>query len=210
MPATVLTIATAVGPAHVELSRPTGARALVLLTHGAGGGVQTVDLLAVRAALVDVGVAVGLITQPYRVAGRGAPPTPARQDPAWLEIVAAVRRRRGLGALPLVLGGRSNGARVACRTAAAVGASAVVALAFPLHPPGRPEKTRIAELDGVAVPVLVVQGERDPFGMPPAGAGRDLVVIRRADHSLNRDPQAVAAAVEGFVTTLINRVKVPQ
>ena len=210
MPATVLTITTAAGPAHVELTRPTGARAVVLLTHGAGGGVQTVDVLAVRDALVAEGVAVGLVTQPYRVAGRGAPPAPARQDPAWLEIVGAVRRRRGLGALPLVLGGRSNGARVACRTAAATGAGGVVALAFPLHPPGRPEKTRIDELDGVSVPVLVVQGDRDPFGMPPPGTDRQIVVVPRGDHSLKQDPPAVAAAVRTFVTTLINRASVPE
>ncbi|WP_375500779.1 alpha/beta family hydrolase [uncultured Jatrophihabitans sp.] len=195
-------IPTTAGPAHVELSRPVRPQALVLLTHGAGGGVQTVDVLAVRDALVADGVAVALVTQPYRVAGRGAPPAPVRQDPAWLEIVAAVRRGRGLARLPLILGGRSNGARVACRTAAAAGAHGVVALAFPLHPPGRPEKTRIAELEGAGRPVLVVQGERDPFGMPPPGAGREIVVVPRGDHSLRQDVHSVATAVHAFVTTL--------
>lgn len=208
MPTTTLTIDTAAGAATVELTRPPGARAVVLLTHGAGGGVGSVDVLAVRHALTATGTAVGLVTQPYRVAGRGAPPAPARQDPAWFEVVAAVRRRRGFGTLPLVLGGRSNGARVACRTAAVAGAVGVVALAFPLHPPGRPEKTRVGELDAAAVPVLVVQGDRDPFGVPPPADGREIVVVPRGDHSLRQDPQAVAAAVAAFVTSLIERARV--
>ena len=208
MPSSHLDVDTAAGPATVELSRPPNARTLVLLTHGAGGGVRTVDVLAVRDALVALGAAVGLVTQPYRVAGRGAPPAPQRQDPLWLEIVDAVRRRRGLTALPLVLGGRSNGARVACRTAAATGAAGVVALAFPLHPPGKPEKTRIAELDSVSVPVLVVQGDRDPFGLPPPGPGREIVVVPGGDHSLRRDPAAVAATVAAFVTSVITRARV--
>ena len=208
MPRTELSVDTAAGPALVELTRPTGARALVLLTHGAGGGVQTVDVLAVRDTLVALGAAVGLVTQPYRVAGRGAPPAPARQDPAWFEVVTAVRRRRGLGALPLVLGGRSNGARVACRTAGVLGAAGVVALAFPLHPPGRPEKTRLGELDGAGVPVLVVQGDRDPFGMPPPGGDREIVVVPRGDHSLRQDPAGVASAVGAFVTSIIEHARV--
>lgn len=194
-----LEISTPGGLGWVELDRPRGARALLALTHGAGGGVETVDLLAIRAAAVRAGIAVALITQPYRVAGRRAPPTPVPQDAAWLALIAALRRRRGLAALPLVVGGRSNGARVACRTALASGAVAVVALAFPLHPPGRPENSRLDELAGAGVPALVVQGDRDPFGMPPPGAGRQLVVIAGADHSLKRDPAAVASAVTSFV-----------
>ena len=208
MPRTELSVETAAGPALVELTRPSSARALVLLTHGAGVGVQTVDVLAARDALVTLDVAVGLVTQPYRVAGRGAPPAPARQDPAWLETVAAVRRRRGLRALPLVLGGRSNGARVACRTATVLGARGVVALAFPLHPPGRREKTRIDELDGAGVPVLVVQGDRDPFGMPPPGPAREIVVVARGDHSLRQDPSLVAAVVGAFVSSIIEHARV--
>ncbi|WP_375481581.1 alpha/beta family hydrolase [uncultured Jatrophihabitans sp.] len=207
MPRTELTVATAAGPAAVELSRPPAASALVLLTHGAGAGVQTVDLLAVRDALVAVGVAVGLVTQPYRLAGRGAPPAPARQDPAWSEVVAAVRRRRGLSRVPLVLGGRSNGARVACRTARTTGAGAVVALAFPLHPPGRPDRSRLPELQDAGVPVLVVQGDRDPFGMPPPGDGRRVVVVPRGDHGLKQDPAAVARAVTAFVTSVLGEYK---
>lgn len=202
---TALELDTAAGPGAVELSRPPRARGLLLLTHGAGGAVGTRDLRAVRDVLLDEGVAVGLVTQPYRLAGRGAPPKPPTQDSAWLELVRAVRRRRGLGAVPLVLGGRSNGARVACRTARAAGADAVVALAFPLHPPGRPERSRVDELDGAGVPVLVVQGDRDPFGLPPEDARRRTVVIPGGDHSLGRDVSGVAEAVRAFVTAVIDR-----
>lgn len=188
------------GPALVDLDRPRGApTALLVLTHGAGGGVETADLNAIRVAAVKAGVAVARVTQPYRVAGRRAPTAPAKQDEAWLAVVAALRRRRGLAAVPLVVGGRSNGARVACRTAAASGADGVVALAFPLHPPGKPEATRITELDGVEVPVLVVQGDRDPFGMPPDGPGREVVVVPGADHGLKREVATTAAAVVDFV-----------
>jgi predicted alpha/beta-hydrolase family hydrolase len=221
-------IETASGTGWADLERPRGARALLVLTHGAGGGVETPDLLAIAAAAGAARVATALVTQPYRVAGRRTPPQPGPQDAAWLQIVSALRKRRGLGALPLVLGGRSNGARVACRTAREAGATAVVALAFPLHPPpratppaatpsslgvppsshaggpplGHPEKSRLDELAGAGVTTLVVQGERDPFGMPPRGRGRRVVVVPGADHTLKRDPAAVATAVIEFVTSL--------
>jgi hypothetical protein len=197
-----LEIATPGGVGWADLDRPRTPVALLVLTHGAGGGVGTSDVLAVRDAALAEGIAVALITQPYRVAGRRTPPTPGPQDAAWTVLVDAVRGRRGLRALPLVVGGRSNGARVACRTAAASGAVAVVALAFPLHPPGRPEKSRLAELDAAGRPTLVVQGERDPFGLPPAGAGRQVVVIPLADHSLKRGTALLTAAVTGFVRTV--------
>jgi predicted alpha/beta-hydrolase family hydrolase len=197
-----LELPTPAGPAVVELERPRGPQALLVLTHGASGGTGTVDLRAVRDAAVAAGIAVGLVTQPYVVAGRRTPPAPTIQDPAWLAVVSALRRRRGLGHLPLIVGGRSNGARVACRTARASGAVAVVALAFPVHPPGRPEKSRLPELDAAAVPVLVVQGDRDAFGMPPAAADREVVVIAGADHSLKRDLPRIAATVATFVTTV--------
>ncbi len=198
-----LPIPTATGPAHVELDRPRrAAQALLVLTHGAGGGVDTVDLLAIRDAAVRGGIAVARVLQPYRVAGRNVPANPAKQDAGWLEVVGALRARRGLAALPLVVGGRSNGARVACRTAVASGAVGVLALAFPLHPPGRPEKSRLPELDGAGVPVRVVQGDRDPFGLPEPGPDRDVVIIAGADHSLKRDPGAVATAAVQFVTSL--------
>ncbi|HEV7205139.1 MAG TPA: alpha/beta family hydrolase [Jatrophihabitans sp.] len=193
-------VSTPSGIGWADIDRPRGAaRALLLLTHGAGGTVETADVNAIRGAALKAGVAVARITQPYRVAGRRTPPAPPVQDLAWLAVVTAVRRRRGFGDLPLFLGGRSNGARVACRTAGASGAVGVVALAFPLHPPGKPENSRLPELDGAGVPVLVVQGDRDPFGMPPAGAAREVVVVPGADHSLKRDPATVAATVVAWL-----------
>lgn len=188
------------GPALAELDRPRGTPgALLVLTHGAGGGVRSVDVLAAHAAALAAGAAVALLTQPYRVAGRSAPPAPSKQDPAWLAALAELRNRRGLARLPLIVGGRSNGARVACRTATAAGADAVLALAFPLHPPGKPERSRIEELDETGRPVLVVQGERDPFGMPPTGTDREVVVVPGADHSLKRGAELIGEAVGAFV-----------
>jgi predicted alpha/beta-hydrolase family hydrolase len=193
-------IPTPSGPAVAQIDRPRGpAAALLVLTHGAGGGVETADVTAVRNAAAAAGIAVVRLTQPYRVAGRSSPAAPAKQDAAWLAAIAALRRRRGLAGLPLVVGGRSNGARVACRTAVEGGAVGVVALAFPLHPPGKPENTRLPELEGAGVPVLVVQGDRDPFGMPPPGPDRELVVIAGADHSLKRELTRIAEAVTKFV-----------
>jgi predicted alpha/beta-hydrolase family hydrolase len=194
------------GPARVDLNRPPSAVALLTLTHGAAGGVETADLLAIRTAASAAGIAVALITQPFRVAGRRTPPAPRAQDEAWLAIVTAMGRR--VRRVPVVVGGRSNGARVACRTAAATGAAGVVALAFPLHPPGRPDNSRLPELDLPTVPVLVVQGDRDPFGMPPPGAGRIVHVIAGADHSLRKNTAATAAAVVEFVTTLARHANV--
>ena len=149
-----------------------------MLGHGAGGGIASPDLVAARDAALALDVAVALVEQPYRVAGRKSPAPAAQLDVAWLAVLEALDL-----AGPLFAGGRSSGARVACRTAAAAGAAGVLCLAFPVHPPGRPEKTRMAELDAVPVPVLVVQGERDPFGMPPAADGRDVVVVP-GTHSL--------------------------
>lgn len=199
MPTESLELATPAGPATAELTVPDRASALLVLTHGAGGGVATADLLAVRDAATAAGIAVALLTQPFRVAGRRTPPAPAPQDVAWLAALAALTERSALKGLPLLVGGRSNGARVACRTARACGAVAVVALAFPLHPPGRPEQSRLPELSATGVPVLVVQGDRDPFGMPPKGRGRRVVVIPGADHNLRRDTTALAGEVVRFV-----------
>lgn len=188
------------GPAEVLLERPpAAAHAWMALGHGAGGGVDAVDLVSVRDAMLASGVAVARITQPYRVAHRRAPAPAGALDAAWLAVLAVLRGRAALRGLPLIVAGRSSGARVACRTAATAGAAAVVALAFPTHPPGRPERSRVPELDAVRVPTLVVQGERDPFGVPPRRRGRSLSVIPGADHSLKRDPSAVAAAVRRFV-----------
>ncbi|HTI32903.1 MAG TPA: alpha/beta family hydrolase, partial [Miltoncostaea sp.] len=155
-----------------------------MLGHGAGGGVTAPDLQAVAALATARGLLVALVEQPYRVAGRRSPPPPARLDPAWTAAVSHVAARAP--GLPLVTGGRSSGARVACRTAAATGSAGVLCLAFPLQPAsgaGRPPRpSRLPELEGVPCPVLVVQGERDAFGMPPDGPGRTVARIA-GDHS---------------------------
>jgi uncharacterized protein len=181
--------------AHVDVADdPKGA---VALGHGAGGGVAARDLVAVRDVALSIGCSVALVEQPYRVAGRRSP-APARQlDAAWTAVVE--RLRTGvLGGVPLVVGGRSAGARVACRTVASTGAIAVLCLAFPLHPPGRPANTRQSELDAVAVPVLVVQGASDPFGMPAGGEGRSVVTVP-GNHSLTSDLPAVVEAVRAWL-----------
>jgi predicted alpha/beta-hydrolase family hydrolase len=175
------------------------ARAVLLLGHGAGGGFAAPDLRTATAAAVSVGVHVAQVEQPYRVAGRRAPAPAAQLDVAWLAVVAAVRA--ALPGLPLLVGGRSSGARVACRTAPAAEAVAVLCLAFPVHPPGRPEKDRLAELAVPTVPVLVVQGLRDPFGVPPPAPGRERVLLA-GDHSLKADLPGIAAAVGPWLATV--------
>ena len=163
------------------------------------------DLVAAADAAVSEGVTAVLVEQPYRVAGRRSP-APARQlEAAWLAVVEHVTAEE-LHGLPLIVGGRSLGARVACRTAPATGAVAVLCLAFPLMPPrrasGKPPVSRLPELDEVVVPVLVVQGERDPFGMPPEGPNRTVVQVP-GDHSLRTDLDAVAAAVRVWLSDLV-------
>ena len=172
-----------------------------MLGHGAGGGVAARDLVATTEAAIVEDVAVALVEQPYRVAGRRSP-APARQlDASWLAVVERLRADV-LGGCPLVVGGRSSGARVACRTVEAAGAVGVVCLAFPLRPPrrkeGQPAPSRLDELDAVPVPVLVVQGARDPFGMPPGGPARTVVQVS-GDHSLRSDLGAVRDAVGAFL-----------
>jgi hypothetical protein len=187
------------GPAEVRVDLPAGPPALLLvLGHGAGGNVDAPDLVAVRDAVLGLGAAVARVTQPYRVAGRRAPAPAGQLDTAWIAVVAAVVELPELAALPLVVGGRSSGARVACRTAAATGASGIVALAFPLHPPGKPDRSRAAEL-ATGLPTLVVNGDRDPFGIPVADGTVTVEVMPGADHALQRDVAAVAAAVTGWL-----------
>jgi len=167
-----------------------------VLGHGAGGGVESPDLIGATQAANEAGLSVALVEQPYRVAGRRSP-APARQlDEAWLVVVPEL-----FPDLPLIAGGRSLGARVACRTADQLGAVAVLCLAFPVHPPGRPEKTRLPELDAVAVPTLVVQGERDPFGMPPPGPNRRVVTVP-GTHSLRSGTTVAAAVAEWLAATM--------
>jgi predicted alpha/beta-hydrolase family hydrolase len=173
---------------------------LLVMTHGAGGGTETADVLAASEAAAGLGASVARVLQPYRVRGASAPGNADKQDAAWLEIVAALRQRHQ--GIPLVQGGRSNGARVACRTARATGAAAVIALAFPLHPPGRPENSRAGELREAGTDVLVINGERDPFGIPAAADASRVVVLPGETHSLSRHPQAVRAAVADWLDEL--------
>ena len=187
----VTSLPTPHGDAGIVLDRPAGVpRALLVLGHGAGGTVESADLVATTRAAVAAGYAVVRVTQPYRVAGRRSPPRAPVLDGAWIAVVEAVR----IPGLPLVVGGRSSGARVACRTATAVGAAAVVTLAFPTVPPRTPEQDRLAELAAPTVPVLVVQGDRDPFGVPPDAPGRTVQLLPGATHTL-RGAAATAAAV---------------
>lgn len=190
---TTLVIATPHGDARAELHSCPEGRATLLLGHGAGGSTGAPDLVAATHAAVASGVHVALVEQPYRVAGRRAPAPAGQLDDAWLAV--ADELAGGVFAdLPQVFGGRSSGARVACRTAAEGGAVAVLCLAFPLHPPGRPERRRDHELAAVDVPVLVVQGERDPFGRPEPALGREVVVLP-GDHGLGSDVPGVGRAV---------------
>ena len=181
------------------------ARFLLVLTHGAGGSVSSPDLLAARDAALGVGGLVARVTQPYRVKGARAPGSAVRQDAAWIEIVTALTALAP--GVPLVQGGRSNGARVACRTAAAVGARAVIALAFPLRPPGTAGPGRVAELqaaraDGAAV--LVVSGERDPFGIPAAADADRVVVVPGETHSLKGHRAFIAGAVADWLPGVLS------
>jgi uncharacterized protein len=189
------------GPAHVHLHPADEPRGALVLGHGAGGGVAAPDLVAAAGAAVPLGFTVALVEQPYRVAGRRSSPPAHQLDAAWTAVLAELTAGELTG-LPLVVGGRSAGARVACRTVEATGAAAVLCLAFPLQPPARKDKPpapdRLPELDAVTVPLLVVQGERDRFGKPPAGPNREVVEVP-GDHSLRTDPRAVAAAVESWL-----------
>jgi predicted alpha/beta-hydrolase family hydrolase len=204
--ASVIEIETPHGPARAHVHALPDARGVLVLGHGAGGGIAAPDLQASTAVALGLGLAVVLVEQPYRVAGRRSA-APARQlDAAWLAVIAelhSTRHRELMDGLPLIVGGRSSGARVACRTAPDAHAAGVLCLAFPVHPPGKaddPGKSRLPELDAVAVPVLVVQGDRDPFGRPPEGPNRAVVVVA-GDHAL-RNRAAVSAAVEPWLMTL--------
>ena len=201
-------IKTEAGLARAELDGDGAtARFLLALTHGAGGSVEAPDVLAVRDAALRMDGMVARVTQPYRVRGARAPGPAVRQDAAWVEIVTALRELAP--GVPFVQGGRSNGARVACRTAVAVGARAVIALAFPLHPPGRadaPRPTRVAELRAArasGAAVLVVNGERDPFGIPDSGDADRVVIVPRETHALKGHRAEIVEAVAEWLPTAL-------
>jgi predicted alpha/beta-hydrolase family hydrolase len=199
---------TPLGPARTHTTEAEGAlRGTLVLGHGAGGGVESVDLVAVAAGAAAAGWRVIRVEQPWRVAGKRIAPAPPRLDEAWTVVLDRLRDAGRLEG-PLVLGGRSAGARVACRTAVEQGATGVLTLAFPLYPPGRPEKSRATELIDVHVPLLVVQGERDAMGRPAevaaALAGRATASVYEVpgDHSLKRNVEVVAAAALFWLTEL--------
>jgi predicted alpha/beta-hydrolase family hydrolase len=192
-------IITTAGPARVEVVRPAAEpRFLAVLTHGAGGTPDTADVLAARDAALALGAVTALVTQPYRVRGASAPGSAVRQDAAWTEIVAALNP----AGLPLVQGGRSNGARVACRTARQLNATGVIALAFPLHPPGQPGKSRDSELRDAGTSVLVVNGDRDPFGVPEPDDATRVVILPGETHALSKRPAVIGDAVVAWLGTL--------
>lgn len=208
---------TSLPPGRLVLAAADAPVAVLWLGHGAGGGIEARDLAALATRLPGRGITVIRHEQPWRVAGRRVAPRPAALDAAWLETAALVQELAG--GLPLVVGGRSAGARVACRTAAATTAAAVVCLAFPLHPPGNPARSRLAELLIPRVPVLVLQGERDTFGTAAelaaevAGTGRIRVgAVPGADHGMKVlasspiNADGVAALVASSVADFIREV----
>lgn len=197
-------VATPVGDARISWHRPLGpARAVLGLGHGTGRGIEAADLAALAAALPAHGITVALVEQPWKVAGEKEAPEPQTLDTGWVPVA----ERLAAEGVPLVVGGRSAGARVACRTAAASGAAAVLAMAFPLHPPGQPEDSRAAELLGSGLPTLVVQGEKDPYGgpeeFPALPAGWRLADVPAADHVFAAPASAPLPATETL--TLITR-----
>ncbi|MGW4222241.1 alpha/beta hydrolase family protein [Streptomyces bauhiniae] len=202
---TVETVETEAGTARVTWHHAPEPRLILAVSHGAGGGIEARDLQALAAALPAHGVSVALVEQPWRVAGRKVAPAPKTLDTGWRGLWPALTRP----GLPVISGGRSAGARVACRTATELGAHAVLALSFPLHPPGKPEKSRADELLGAGVPTLVVQGGNDPFGRPeefPEG-GFELVEVPFGDHSFavpKRAPVTQEAALQ-TVTDAVTR-----
>ena len=193
---------TAYGPGRLLVHQARGATASVLLSHGAGNGVEARDLAALAAALPRHGVTVALFEQPWRVAGKRVASAPPTLDVGLRAAATALRPRT-----PLVVGGRSAGARSAARCAVGLDAVGCLALAFPLHPPGRPEKTRVEELTAAGVPTLVVQGERDAMGLPEEfPAGTHLVVVPAADHGLRvpaAGPLSQAEALDLVVETVL-------
>ncbi len=202
----ILELATPHGPGRAHLEAVEGAGAALVLGHGAGGGVSAPDLVTAAAAASSCGLTVALIEQPYHVAGRRSPAPAPQLDAAWRAMIEGLRED-SLAGLALIGGGRSSGARVACRTAEALSMCGVLCLAFPLQPPGRRRDgtrspNRLDELDGVTVPTLVVQGSGDPFGVPPPATTRTVVTVR-GDHALKSDLPALGDAVRDWLPTVV-------
>jgi predicted alpha/beta-hydrolase family hydrolase len=197
----VLEVETPHGTARAHLDPADDPSAALVLGHGAGVGVEAPDLVAAADAARSVGMSVALVEQPYRVAGRRSPAPAGQLDGAWTAVIDHLHANE-LRDLALIVGGRSLGARVACRTLEATGGVAVLCLAFPLQPPARkgkePSPSRLPELEAVKVPMLVIQGERDRFGMPPPGHSREVVQVP-GDHALKADVDAVGAAVRAWL-----------
>jgi uncharacterized protein len=192
------------GPARAYLHPADAPKAALVLGHGAGGGVESQDIQTAKDVALEAGVTVALVDQPYRVAGRRSP-APAKQlDAAWTAVVEHLSGNE-LEGLWLIAGGRSLGARVACRTATELGAQAVLCLAFPLQPPQRkgkpPSPDRLPELEAVTVPTLVVQGESDQFGIPPEGPKRTVMLVP-GTHTL-RKMEPIADAVAAWLPTVL-------
>jgi uncharacterized protein len=203
---TFVQIDTPSGPARAKVHGAIKSPGAVVLGHGAGGGIEAPDLAAASDAALSQDFTVALVEQPYRVAGRRSPASAKRLDAAWIAVIEHLMTNE-LKDLPLIVGGRSLGARVACRTVERTGAIAILCLAFPLLPPRRgdkPPQSRLPELDAVSVPVLVVQGESDRFGMPPEGPDRKVVEVP-GDHGLKADTEAVAAAVGDWLPAVVRR-----
>jgi predicted alpha/beta-hydrolase family hydrolase len=209
---TLVEVQTPHGLANAHVRAADEPRAALVLGHGAGGGVAARDLVAVAGIALSQGISVALVEQPYRVAGRRSPAPAHQLDAAWIAVVEDLLAGELLG-LPLLVGGRSSGARVACRTAAVTGAAGVLCLAFPLQPPRRaeapPAASRLPELEAVTVSVLIVQGMRDPFGMPPGGPHREVVQVQ-GDHGLRTDLQTVAVAVGAWLSAVVESIGAPR
>ena len=222
-------VQTPLGDARLTCSYAVGRRrAALVLGHGAGGGIAAADLQALAAGLPAHGVEVVLVEQPWRVAGKRIAPAPKTLDVAWRAVLDHLRGGRGDGSgdnyggdnyggayadTPLIVGGRSAGARVACRTGASTGAVAVLALAFPLHPPGKPEKSRAGELTATGLPTLIVQGGTDPFGtgaeFPPLPETHRLVALPAGNHefAVRKDQSPVIDTIVEAVGDWINTLR---
>lgn len=186
------------GDARLLVRRAKRPLATLVLTHGAGGGIDAPDLVRLARTLPQQDISVTLVEMPWRVAGKKIAPVPPVIDECFLAVLDNMRTRS-----PLVVGGRSAGARSACRIARQVGARGVLALSFPLHPPGSPEKSRLAELQHARVRTLVIQGERDPFGAPEEFPDDvDLAVVPAADHSMKVPKSAPVSQAEALAVVL--------